>query len=298
MFCQLEVRMFKEKSTERIPFKEYIIEYADKQIETAFMNMQSVKDDFDEEAVHDFRVSVKRMRVLMWFLSLFDDRIVADESIANERNFFKLFSPIRDRQVQMQRLNDTARELSIKIPALQKYLTKRLQRAKRKFQMHKHDFMPQMHFEMVKIPLSHILSDEMLLHEAESQAGLLLEKARSEMSHFISDDEVMHESRKDFKKIVYLMEMLKAKKLKINSKEFTLKEFKNLQEALGDAHDFVVGRKMVRKFMFKKNKSGQKYHRLAEWIDRKRILEIDRFKDQFNLVVLPGHRVKVEFLQE
>ncbi len=288
--------MFKEKSAERIPFKEYIIEYADKQIETAFMNMQSVKDDFDEEAVHDFRVSVKRMRVLMWFLSLFDEQIVADESIANERSFFKLLSPIRDRQVQMQRLNDTAHELSISIPALQKYMVKRLQKAKRRFQVHKHDFMPQMHFEMVKVPLSHILSDEMLLREAESQAGLLLEKARLEMPHFISDDDVMHESRKDFKKVVYLMEMLKVRKLRINSKEFTLKEFKNLQEALGDAHDYVVGRKMVRKFMFKKDKYGQKYHRLAEWIDRKRILEIDRFKDQFNFVVHPENKVHVVFV--
>lgn len=288
--------MFKEKSAERIPFKEYIIEYADKQIETAFMNMESVKDDFDEEAVHDFRVSVKRMRVLMWFLSLFDERIVGDESIANERSFFKLLSPIRDRQVQMQRLNDTAHELSISIPALQKYMVKRLQKAKRRFQMHKHDFMPQMDFEMVKIPLSHILSDEMLLREAESQAGLLLEKARLEMPYFISDDEVMHESRKDFKKVVYLMEMLKVTELEIKGQKFTIKELKNLQEALGNAHDYVVGRKMVRKFMFKKNKSGQKYHRLAEWIDRKRILEIDRFKDQFNLVVLPGEKVHVEFV--
>jgi CHAD domain-containing protein len=290
--------MFKEKSAERIPFKEYIIEYADKQIETAFMNMESVKDDFDEEAVHDFRVSVKRMRVLMWFLSLFDERIASDESIANERSFFKLLSPIRDRQVQIQRLNDTAHELSISIPALQKYMVKRLQKAKRRFQMYKHDFMPQMHFEMVKVPLSHILSDEMLLREAESQAGLLLEKARLEMPHFISDDEVMHESRKDFKKVVYLMEMLKVTELKVNSKKFPIKELKSLQEALGEAHDYVVGRKMVRKFMFKKNKSGQKYHRLAEWIDRKRILEIDRFKEQFNLMVLPEHRVNLEFLQE
>lgn len=288
--------MFKEKEAENIPYKDYIIEYADKQIETAFMNMESVKDNFDEEVVHDFRVAVKRMRVLMWFLSLFDERIIPDESIASERSFFKLLSPIRDRQVQMQQMNDTASGLSINIPALQKYLAKRLQKAKQNFQMHKHDFMTQIHFELVKVPLSHILSDEMLLREAESQAGLLLEKSRSEMPHFVGDDKVMHESRKDFKKIVYLMEMLKANKLKINGRTFTLKELKNLQEALGDAHDYVVGRKMVRKFMFKKNKSGQKYHRLAEWIDRKRILEIDRFKDQFHLMVLPQQPVRVEFV--
>jgi len=290
--------MFKEKIVNKTDYKQRVIDYANKQMEDIFINMEAVKDNFDENAVHDFRVAVKRLRVLMWFLSLFDERIIPDDEIYNERQFFKLLSPIRDRQVQMGKISRINDDLGISTPALMKNLNKRLRKAKAKFEQRKFEFQPRMDLKKVQIPLSHILSSEMVLREAEHQMNRFLTQTRDELPHFIEDDETLHESRKDLKKVVYLAEMLGIEKFSINDKRFSLKDFKRLQESLGEAHDYIVGRNMVRKFMIKKEKSGQKYYRLAEWLDRLRILEIDRFKENFYHAIPPNQKVDAEMTEQ
>lgn len=290
--------MFKDSELQHIDYKQRVLDYADKQIEAAFLNMEAIKDSFDDEAVHDFRVAVKRMRVLMGFLSLFDENIKPDEKISNERRFFKLLSPIRDRQVQQAKLNDTAKQLKIHIPAFNRYIEKRLEKAKTNFQQHKYDFLPGMDLTMVKYPLSHILSSEMILREAENQFRIFLTKTMNDLPYFTEDDEKMHESRKELKKVVYILEMLDIQRLSIMNRAVTFKGFKKLQERLGDTHDCIVGRDMVRKFIRKKNKAGQKYLRLAEWLDRQRLLEIHGFKDEFYAIIPPGSNVTVELITE
>jgi CHAD domain-containing protein len=273
--------MNQTRSTETGYFKMLISEYADKQQETCFLNMEAIKESFQEDAVHDFRVGVKRLRVLMWFLSHFDTRLNPEASLSNERKFFKLLSPIRDFQVQQKLLNTEAQKCHLSVAGLETHIDKKLQKAQLKFDALKDSFVPTLNPHLVQVPLSYALSDTTILNTANRLLRDIFIQIRNHLPDMLRRDEPLHDARKDLKKVVYLAEILKMPYLVIGKKKISVKDFKELQESLGKAHDYIVGRNIVMKYLRKKQKSSHKYQLFGQEIEKTKMLEADNFKNQF-----------------
>ena len=79
-----------------------IAAYLLKYLEQFRLNLETAVAEFDPEAIHEYRVSVKRIRAIIRALNrIYDDPIFPKKLIQPLREMFKAGGTIRDDQVQI-----------------------------------------------------------------------------------------------------------------------------------------------------------------------------------------------------
>lgn len=202
-------------------------------------NLDKARMEYDEEAIHEYRVAVKRIRAIVRAVnSLYEETVFPDKMIIPLRLMFKAGGNIRDDQVQIGLVENVEKEHQVFFPNIKEFYTKRIENQRDSF------FIQSVDFEDSEIdeirqqidddlePLDeHIL--ETRLHEWLNLAMEKLKRRR----YALEKPDKLHRFRTRFKEAGYVIEMLYHSKhdYKITKRAFT--RFKNFGLALGNWHD-------------------------------------------------------------
>jgi len=200
-------------------------------------NLQQAADVFDEEAIHDLRVALKKIRGLFKLLEFLNPQLFSEKStFINLRKIFKEAGILRDLQVQIGLFgqSDHPDELRFVI-----FLSNLEYEARIKFRnfLHRLDLADlEQTDELIKTALAN-------MNQTHINAGItnfILEKLQKVLCLMDQKDDTMHESRINLKDAYYILELLKENQPLTPPMDVLLKKVDLLQEVFGSWHDWEL----------------------------------------------------------
>jgi CHAD domain-containing protein len=238
-------------------------------------NFQLVLDNFNVEAIHKMRTSVKRIRALYILVEhMTDKKFRAKKQLKNIRILFKFGGRIREIQIERQLLASYELKLDNKYPEYNEYLLKRERREIAKF--------------LKNIPKNSdretILNNEKFVRTIDAfDEELIREKTRSFLDYKTrvihnlinkpASNERIHSNRTHLKQIYYLYDIL----LEISGREVLLgienTRLREIEKYFGTWHDLVNSPLYLNAFLKTKNAQPKR-----KYLALKRQISADRKK--------------------
>jgi CHAD domain-containing protein len=234
-----------------VVLQQAFLQYFENQSNVLSDNVFLAQTIYSEKAIHDLRVSIKRIKAL--FRLIEGLRLTKFNARKQFSKFQDLFLPagvLRDWQVQAKVLRKYQKELNIEMADYQGFILKAQQKAQ-----HKLDFVLQSLtidklIAKKRLKLNSILqklNDE----DIEIQTHRLLEKQfqkARKLNKNIEAPEHLHDIRKIVKAAYYTLTLIYKHKLNLSqSKPFQI--LKNIEEMIGDWHDRYVLQERIRRFI-------------------------------------------------
>jgi CHAD domain-containing protein len=212
-----------------------IQQYAAELLGQVGKNYHLVKESFSEEAVHDLRVSIKKLRAVSRFIRHFDQASEVKEALGPFRQIFKAFGTLRELQIAFKLANEWSGDQKTK------------SRVKRAFQaeIKKTADVARLQLSQSEIDIDHIssvfLKNVTKSNIAEDQIHDYLDLLRDKIGdcegRFSSKE--WHKKRINLKFYRHTLDMLTF--LGIRSADSThIKEIQILEALLGDWHDRIM----------------------------------------------------------
>lgn len=227
----------------------YIDEFAD--------NLSRAINEYDPEAIHEYRVSVKRIRSVIRALdSIYDDPLFSKKFIQPLREMFKAGGTIRDDQVQIGLVDDFEKHYGVSFPLIKAFYRKRIDDQRNEFFKKSIDF----DFEIIpglKEQIESILEpleDDNLEYSMYHWLQESMEKLKRKRYDLDQPDK-LHRFRTRFKENGYIAEMFYQSKYSIKITKSTYSRMKNFGQELGNWHDhYQLWSKTALIFQESKNK--------------------------------------------
>ncbi|HLC15470.1 MAG TPA: CHAD domain-containing protein [Thermodesulfovibrionia bacterium] len=226
-----------------------------------FKELHNCKNTPSVDAVHDLRVSIRRLDAAIDVLTNFiEDK---DISLAKEelRGILKPFGQLRDIHVQQEWIENIFKKFG---HGLKKY-TAKLKNKERKLEQSlirvAENFNPVFTEKMINETVPKLMEAEQRdknffpLRAYEIMAASFGNVKKAEQSALLdeNDTEALHQLRIAFKHYRYTAELLKS--LFADGKKELLKNMHSLQTLLGEIHDFDVLSDKFYKFMHKRKRT-------------------------------------------
>ncbi|MDJ0778985.1 MAG: CHAD domain-containing protein [Gammaproteobacteria bacterium] len=215
--------------------------YRNRLVREVNRDLRTIRELADEEAIHDFRVGVKRLTALYYFLAEIDPELRVRRTLKPARRIFKLVGITRDAQIALQ-LVDSLDELApADAAALSRALQARIRSDYRAFRARLADW-PSGPLRLPTIRATGISEAAILRHKPVSLAALLREV-------FVLEGRITSEQW--HKKRI----LLKRYRHKLDAFAFCpghlqdeaeLKQIRLLEQLLGDWHDRVTTIELLR----------------------------------------------------
>jgi len=268
--------------------QEKLLRYYSQHCSLFLENFNQALSGFDNEAVHDMRVAVKRLRAINLLLErLFPGKFDAVENEIKIRELFRISGRIRDTQVQQQLLSGYISQTGATFSGYQLYLKKVEQKSIKKFNkcLAETDAEEALR-NMQKIASGLILAspDEAINLQIILFVSELMDSSRS-MCQNQTHDENLHEIRRKLKQCHYLLSLFDKDDQNLLLLNLTVKKLDKVSELLGDWHDQVVAIEMLKKFInqaSEKDISGfHRYLRLMNNFSGKRHMQHRKIMNYF-----------------
>jgi len=197
----------------------------------------------EEEAVHDFRVGVKRLTALYYFLSRIDNTLKAKRILKPYRSLFKSIGNIRDAHIAVHLIQGLGETNAKDASALLKALRSRIKRDYRSFQTHVRAQSP------ISIRMPTVSSTGISARAILRLKPVVLDEL---LRQILSTDGRMNAVKWHKKRI-----LLKRYHHKMDafhycpghkSDETEIKQIKILEQLLGDWHDRVITIEILQSF--------------------------------------------------
>lgn len=212
-------------------FEEYL-----KKFEKEFLNTINTND---EEAIHDLRVSIKKLRALFLFIDEADfANMKSFPYFDNLKKVFKRAGKVREYQIHKNILQEYEKSLGENFPALHKYIDKNIIDFQQAFQ----DYMPGLTFRELYHNADQLhkkidgISDNTL-----NKKLFRFIKTRVDECHSLLFDyqyEIhLHQIRKYLKHIRFITGQKIGDVHKLFEEEIDFKDTKKIEDILGDWHD-------------------------------------------------------------
>jgi CHAD domain-containing protein len=212
---------------------------------------QRLDDPADTEALHDFRVGLRRLRSCLRSYRRYLERSIPGKLAKRLRNLASSTNPGRDAEVQVEWLRGRARHLSSQHRAGLAWLLARLEERMRDAYEDLGDRIPEEFPELEeklrqRLSVYHAEVHLGALHHrvtfGEATAEILRGLAAELAGHLAKvedaeDEEEAHEARISAKRLRYLIEPLTGE---VPAAAALVKRFKALQDLLGELHDAHV----------------------------------------------------------
>lgn len=219
--------------------KSVIAQYLFKYLDEFRLNLDHAIEEFDAEAIHQYRVSVKRIRAVIRALNrIYSDPLLPEEILIPLRIMFKAGGTIRDDQVQIGLVANLEEEYGCSFPLIKGYYQKRIDDQKNAFFLKTIDF----DYDSIEIIRSNIesvfepLDEEFIearLYEKLHQSMEKLKKKRYDLNQ----PEKLHRFRTRFKENGYLAEMFYQSQSNNKISKPTMTRMKHFGQELGNWHD-------------------------------------------------------------
>ena len=219
----------------------FLIRHWKKELQVFHEKFLILQKSLDPEAVHDLRVSFKKLRSYAKFYSAIFKKDKTQKILAKTKTLFSVLGKQRNVEMGLELLNRSRKKDVIEIRKHFKlYLKETQDRSRAVLQQYKTDELRSL---TIKIEKNVSLTDE------ESIKQNLLELMRSsinETSHFLKDfDKTYHLVRKQLKDVFYWSHLLTVGFYFSNQQ---LKTLKAILDDLGDAQDHEVLRTNLRHY--------------------------------------------------
>ncbi len=209
--------------------------YRNRLVRQVNQDLRTIRELADEEAIHDFRVGVKRLTALYYFLAEIEPALKARKILKPARRIFKLVGITRDAQIALQLIESLDELPAADARVLRRKLRAHIRRDYRAFRARLADW-PAGPLRLPTIRATGIAEAAILRHKPVSLAALLREV-------FVLDGRLSAE-RWHKKRI-----LLKRYRHKLDAFAFCpghlqdeaeLKQIRLLEQLLGDWHDRVT----------------------------------------------------------
>ncbi len=227
--------MFEEHTLKKV-----IQDYLNKNLDQFEINLDRSQKAFDPDAIHDFRVAVKRIRSVVRAVNRsLEPATFPDNMILPLRLIFKAGGNIRDDQVQIGLVEELENEHSRHFPLIREFYQERIRDQRNTFFVKSLELEPA-DVESVKEQIFDALrqvDDHELdrgLYEHLSQALLKLRLKRYDLEK----PERLHRFRTRFKQNGYIVEMIYQSKYDKRITKSSYNRMKNFGQELGTWHDY------------------------------------------------------------
>ena len=220
--------------------KKQILEYFKNQQKLFELNFEPAFSTTNEKAIHDMRVSIKRLSLLYRFLDFFSDKqFCAKKKTELLINVFKSAGPLRDAQIQLFIFEKLKDDLKVDYNDLNEFLRLKEKSGIEKFKEKSNTFDPDR--------IKHLFNfSESLLKIIIFFPGLQIafdsykENRQHKIRSLLKRDKQkveFHKVRKRIKDLTYLTEIQQVQSDETNEE---LAHLKLLGKKLGDWHDLEV----------------------------------------------------------
>jgi len=225
--------------TEPESIKAVTLNYLDKYFKQFRLNLEKAVEDYDTEAIHEYRVSVKRIRSIIRALDrVYEDPLFPKSIIQPLREMFKAGGTIRDDQVQIGLVENVEKEFGLKFPLIKGFYLKRIEDQRNSFFLKSVDFDYDTltdSFEKIEIILER-LDDEFLEYNLYRRLHLSMEKLKRKR-YDLDKPELLHKFRTRFKENGYIAEMLHQSRYSNKITKIAFIRMKDFGQELGNWHD-------------------------------------------------------------
>jgi CHAD domain-containing protein len=220
-------------------FKYVIRNYFSRYLENFRVNLQKAMEEYDPEAIHEYRVSVKRIRAIIRALDrAYDEKLFTGKMIQPLRLMFKAGGTIRDDQVQIGLVENIEKEFGHAFPLIKAYYFKRIEDQRDSFFLKSIDF----DYETIDIFAGQIENILDPLDDASLETNLYrrlhesMEKLKRKR-YDLDKPDALHRFRTRFKENGYVAEMIYQSKYSRNISKTAYNRMKNFGQELGTWHD-------------------------------------------------------------
>ncbi len=233
----------------------YITHYFAEQRKELEKHFPKARDEHDEDAIHDMRVAIKRLRALFLLLEYLSEHSFSSRK--NYKFFKKMFKPsgkIRDIQLQKKIIKEAGQKIGISFDEYLDHLTTKQEQSEENFIN-----------EMYNLELEKIGKIEKRVNKTVKKlSGMNIKKKaftylENKFGYIVflskkpADNEKWHEIRTHVKQALYITELMitffepdeKLKGLK--------KQLKNFGTTLGDWHDYDVAHENLKAYIHNNN---------------------------------------------
>jgi CHAD domain-containing protein len=219
--------------------KTSITSYLGKYLDLFRLNLTKAMEEYDPEAIHEYRVSVKRIRAIIRALDrVYDEPLFSGKMIIPLREMFKAGGTIRDDQVQIGLVENIEKEFGHSFPLIKDFYFKRIENQRDSF------FMKSIDFEYASIDsitrqIENILTplDDLTL---ETRLYDRLHKSMEKLKrkrYDLEEPDKLHSFRTRFKENGYVAEMIYQSKFSNKISKSSYNRMKNFGQDLGTWHD-------------------------------------------------------------
>jgi len=220
-------------------FKFVILNYFSRYLEHFRVNLEKAMEEFDPEAIHEYRVSVKRIRAIIRAMDrIYDDPLFSGKMLQPLRLMFKAGGTIRDDQVQIGLVENIEKEFGHAFPLIKAFYFKRIENQRNSF------FLKSIDFEYESIDSITRQTDDILepLDENDLETNLYrwlhesMEKLKRKRYDLEKPDK-LHRFRTRFKENGYVAEMIYQSRYSNKISKTAYNRMKNFGQELGNWHD-------------------------------------------------------------
>jgi len=219
--------------------KTSITRYIDKYLEQFRINLEKAMEEYDPEAIHEYRVSVKRIRAIIRALnSVYDDPLVSGKIIQPLRLMFKAGGTIRDDQVQIGLMENIEKEFGYSFPLIKAYYIHRIEDQRDSFFLKSVDFDYES-IDIISHQIDHVLEpldDASLELNIYNRLNKSMEKLKRKR-YDLDQPDALHRFRTDFKENGYVAEMMYQSQYSHKISKAVHNRMKNFGQDLGNWHD-------------------------------------------------------------
>ncbi len=250
-------------------------EYFEKHSNLIKGNYDLLRLNYDAEAIHNFRLSLKRTKVVLQFLEvLTNSKITASENIKKYRPIFKKTGRIRDLQVQTDLYITLTDETNISDTSYIKYLANRESKSYKKLKSSftDNDLFFLSEFNDLIVANTKNISDEDLVNTgnelAREKANRIKEIYSQDKSHIR-----FHAIRGILKDIYYLNNIVNTQLALQEILNIDHDRLNTLGSMFGAWHDKINALAFLKKFLAKNTDKKEVYDELVRSLDQKRAEE-------------------------
>jgi CHAD domain-containing protein len=220
-------------------FRLSIFSYLGKYLEQFRLNLEKAMEEYDSEAIHEYRVSVKRIRAVIRALDrVYDHPLFSGKIIQPLRLMFKAGGTIRDDQVQIGLVENIENQSSHSFPLIKAYYFKRIDNQRDSFFLKSIDFEYES-IDLISSQIANILNplDDIIL-ETNLYNTLHASMEKLKRKRYDLEDPVkLHRFRTRFKENGYVAEMIYQSKYSHKIGKTAYNRMKNFGQELGNWHD-------------------------------------------------------------
>lgn len=220
-------------------FKFVIQNYFSRYLGQFRVNLQKAMEEYDTEAIHEYRVAVKRLRSIIRSLDrVYEEPLLTPKIIEPLRLMFKAGGTIRDDQVQISLVEKIEKDFGKPFPLIKNYYEKRIEAQRNAFFMKSVDF-DYTTLDIISAQVENALEPlddaylELTLYKRLHQSMEKLKRKRYDLDK----PEMLHRFRTRFKENGYVAEMVYHSQYSHKVTKAAFNRMKNFGQELGNWHD-------------------------------------------------------------